>query len=708
MRLIKPIAVVSLVAIASLVAAAALACGPEFEQLLVDRPATLRAPVDVDFNQLARRFGSPLRPAPRPPSPEASKVLDRSQGADELDSGIARAEGLTEGASDAIVMLRSSANGDVAFARGEGLPPVYRFYVAAAVDFRAGMPIDLCAAAPKAAASAPRNDASCVAAQPARKARLLRAAARFDALLELDPEAARSRSAWAAFSLGRLRRELGESDAAVASFRLVRKRVTQGASDPLLLATASLGEEARVELERGDMVRAVALYDQQAASGGADAEVAVQSLRQVAEKVYQAENYKDAVADPAIRRLLVTWLLARGVASDNPEYWSAPVTEVASGPPRAERIDQLLDAIASVGAKQGSLQDADRVAALSYQNGRYGAAARFATLSQSPLALWIQAKLAVRAGDQAQAAARYAEAVEAMSASPGARAAALDSDLLVAETGTLRLAHGEFAQSLELWWSVGDRYWFDLAYVAERVVTTDELKDFVDAHVPAGMPLRVRDDLDVSSSHVENAGDLLRDLLARRLMRDGRTREAPAYFHAPAKRWDAPRVRAKAAAYRQALDAAQAASSPVERARQTFAAATLMRESGLELFGYELAPDGAAMEGNFDFPEQVPPLGQMTTAAEIQRVHDSAATPPGRFHYRGGAALLAEQAADNLPPRSQAYAAVLCHAAHWTVDRQPAMAKAIYERYVHTGAAFAWARHFGGQDCPEPDFGHVR
>jgi hypothetical protein len=92
------------------------------------------------------------------------------------------------------------------------------------------------------------------------------------------------------------------------------------------------------------------------------------------------------------------------------------------------------------------------------------------------------------------------------------------------------------------------------------------------------------------------------------------------------------------------------------------------------------------------------------SAAEVQRL--AASKDPGhkRFHYRYLAVAHAERAADALPPRSQAYAAVLCHATSWMLSsHEDERAKALYQRYVKTGAAVPFARHFGRR-CPEPQF----
>ena len=62
--------------------------------------------------------------------------------------------------------------------------------------------------------------------------------------------------------------------------------------------------------------------------------------------------------------------------------------------------------------------------------------------------------------------------------------------------------------------------------------------------------------------------------------------------------------------------------------------------------------------------------------------------------------------ADLLPPRSQAFAAVLCEATRWLIDRQPEQAQSLYRRYLHEGPYVPWGASFGRQ-CPAPDFDKV-
>ena len=53
-----------------------------------------------------------------------------------------------------------------------------------------------------------------------------------------------------------------------------------------------------------------------------------------------------------------------------------------------------------------------------------------------------------------------------------------------AEQGYLSPERGEYVDALNHLLASGDEYWQDIAYVAERVLTTAELKLFVDEHVP--------------------------------------------------------------------------------------------------------------------------------------------------------------------------------------------------------------------------------
>ncbi|MCW1248425.1 hypothetical protein OC610_28665, partial [Pseudomonas sp. SAICEU22] len=127
----------------------------------------------------------------------------------------------------------------------------------------------------------------------------------------------------------------------------------------------------------------------------------------------------------------------------------------------------------------------------------------------------------------------------------------------------------------------------------------------------------------------------------------------------------------------------------------------IARRSGMQLLGYEMAPDYASLEGNYSFEPVELKVGPLVAEGEVQRQQASAAQPDVRYHYRFVATALASQAADHLPHTSQAFAAVLCRAVGYNSSLEEQ--SALYQRYVKEGPYVEWAWDFGHQ-CPEPAF----
>jgi hypothetical protein len=184
--------------------------------------------------------------------------------------------------------------------------------------------------------------------------------------------------------------------------------------------------------------------------------------------------------------------------------------------------------------------------------------------------------------------------------------------------------------------------------------------------------------------------------------------------------------RAWAGAYGAALRDAEHAWTRTGRAQAWFDAAVIARKQGMEIMGYEQDPDYTFVDGAFNGgagvtrsysegedssllvqPAPSTPLARaqrdlpdpFVTDGERERYAASEAQPYQRFHYRYVAVAHAQKAADLLPPRSQAFAAVLCTAANWTDSEK----KALYQRYVKEGAYVAFAANFGS-GCEQPDF----
>lgn len=707
----RKIAVAALVALATV--GGALACGPDFPwQLLDDRHATLTEPVAFGFSFDATRLvATPqdtLRAVePSDPGDTSSEPEVLAIERHEAQSGTWQAlvPDVPAGARTAEAFLqqlqaaRTAADGPAAQAAGAGLPKAVALYVAGAVEFQAQ-----------------RYD---------------RAAAYFAAIDALPQRQRAIRAVAAAYMTGRINQARGEAEAARAAFRATRALAEAGAPDPMGLAVASFGEEARVDLVEAGLIepapwpieavadpakaasligQAVRLYAEQAAR---ESKVALLSLRQVASLlVADADVLGQVIGDPLVRRLLVTYAVSR----EGP--WDDESSEVVSA--------GVIEAVLKLPTPTAG-EEIDRLAALAYRTGRYDVAGRLTAKTDRPLGLWVRAKLALRHGDR-EAAVRDWSAALAASAKEGVPDD-LDDDArtrLRGEAAVAKLSAGAYEDSLRLLFPVAQTYWGDVAYVAERILTIDELKRFVDGLPPAApKPRRASTDEPAPRDRLED----LRALLARRLARDGRVAEALPYFPESVERWsDDPAQRevplaAEARVYGNAIDAARPTWRwrNVSRAEALFEVAMLSRKRGMELLGTEGPPDLAAVDGNYTWGYgQESPRGTADTTSrsepkapllgpdEASRFAASAPTPDKRFHYRVVATDRALEAADLLPQGSQAYAATLCWATRFAFDSDDeARAKSIYRRYVATGPLQPWAKRFG-RDCPAPDFDAAR
>jgi cellulose synthase operon protein C len=644
----------------------AIACGPFFPtQLFNDRQQTLRAvPVNA-FDWEAQRLVTPKnRYKPGIPS-DAFKPTDRDA-----------AEELSQRQLARVTAMRQAPDGSTALQQAGDLAPAIALYTAGAVDFSHG--------------NFPEAEAS------------------FRQILALPVGQSAPRAVWAQFMLGRIAAQAGRNAEAADDFDQTRRWVREGAPDPLGLANASLGEQAKLRLTANDIPGAVGLYAEQAADGSDDG---VNSLRIVARHALaKPETLPELVKDPVTRRLLTVYVLSRTDDYDG------------TGPTQ-EQVQPLAKAVA---AQPLPGPGTDRLAALEYASGNNDVAETLAEKANGPLALWIRAKIAVQRGDTKSAAALYAKALSLDAApaqhtgpkrgadsdvdttgAPPATARPLDDSnttLLRGETATIYLTRGDFQTALLTLWPVASTYWADVAYLAERVLTTAELKTFVDTYAAdAALPLPSSDwfgdTVDPRAS--------IRNLLARRLVREGRVRDALKYVGPPTK--DQPDLRPILRDYLAAQRHEEMAYWSTARARALWQQALLLRQHGMEMTGTEIAPDEFALSGIFENgfgPEPGPDQWPKTlyVPAEQARYAKSAPLPNLRFHYRYRAADAAIAAAQNLPTHSQAYAATLCQAASWMFQsRADDRAHAIYETYLHHGAVVPFAAHFG-RNCPAPDF----
>lgn len=503
----------------------------------------------------------------------------------------------------------------------------------------------------------------------------------FEAVLALPPADRPLRGIWARYSLARML----PPDQARAHYQQIRQEVRAGAPDPMGLALASLGEEARTWLET-DRVRAVRLYAEQAAHHDPSAIASLSLVARRAALDPSTAELRRYAADPAMRRLILAHVWSR---------YRAPLAA------------RWIDVLEAAGVRETRF--ADRIAAVSYREGQYTLAARYVRRSSSPLADWIGAKLALRRGDEAAALAGLHRAIErfgpdvhwdvTLSGGEGGpgdapvwtdRAEMPVVQRIWSEIGVLHVARGAYVEGLAaLVKAVGERDsawaygWEDAAHVADRLLTIDELQRFLGERGPSLRPfLRER----------------LAAVLARRLMRAERYDEALATF-------ENERVRDRAAAYVAARERVDRAPDDLTRAQAWLEAAAIAEDS-LKVFGTEGRPDYVVYDGHYrrynDDPDKLRPPSDFAAPAEAERYTASATVSDDRFHYRHRAVDHALTAADLLPTHSVAFAAALCRAWGYIERFDRARANQFYLRYLQEGPLYEGSGAFG-KSCPDPD-----
>jgi hypothetical protein len=640
----------------SLPLGSALACGPDFPMRLLDnRGQSLAELPEGSFRFEISRLGHAINGLkPVGAVADSADAEDATAQRDQADL-----IGLTAEQQLLVQHLRSLTVAPQVETEGALLPDEQRFYLAGAAAFAAG-------------------DQG-LAADYFRK------------VLALPAQQRPLRSTWAAYSLGRaLYAVSAEANAGAGmleqsrqAFEQARQLSIEGFSDPLELGVASLGEEARVVRTAGDWNRAIELYAAQNIQGSA---VGYSSLKQLVAELSAVpdDQLAQLLKGQAVQQLVTASLISRLGWS----FGDQPASE-----------QKLIKALQN--STRGSLDNADRLAAVNYQQGDYASAKAFLEhAGDGGLAWWLRAKLAVRDGDKNAAAAAYAKAAQAFPQNESwgdRRTPDFDYEALQpkcrveGESAILALQRGDYLQAFDQLYRSQGIYWFDAATVAERVLTLDELKQYVDTKVPAPPALSQQDrdnyvPLPVAAS--------LRNLLGRRLLREGHYEQAVAYF-------DNPGLQHKARLYGQQRQAADAAWWPTRRAAALFNAAWTAREWGMDILGYEMAPDYATFGGSYSLESTELKVGPLVGEDEVKRQQASAAQPDQRYHYRFVATALASRAADNLPHTSQAFAAVLCEASGWNSSLEEQ--SALYQRYIKEGPYVEWAADFGHQ-CPYPDF----
>lgn len=539
----------------------------------------------------------------------------------------------------------------------------------------------------------------------------------WETLLKRPVKLRHYRTIWATYMLGKIALK-NKDPQSVKWFQQTRSLAKQGFCDSLGMAADSYGWEARAELDQLHMEKAARLYLTQLSLGDESAIVSLKALipdRSPVEaglnfgpetddqskwddkqkNAYQKETLaklKIAAADPILRRLVTMHILATETYNTNESY------RVSDSKDRCSRWLSVLNE-----SHLGKIEDAEYIGWIAYNNGDFDQAEHWLKMADknAPAACWLRAKLQRRDGDLGGAARSMEQALKMIrdvssytqwmhtsdgiyskykvrSEDPGFAF----NERVTGDFGALQLEQNDFVEAMDTF--LKGHLWEDAFFVAERILTVNELRQYVDKQ-----PITSKK----STTSEPDLIDQLRYLLGRRLVQNERYQEASQYLPAP---------------YNQTIkdyarfidDGKNPKKSKSDQARTWFKVAWMTRHLGMELMGTEGVPDGFEFRGEFesiDIAQQwqkgvydrfewvnnnekkiVTPIALKPTDEEIRRLGMSKISPDVRYHYRLIAATYAIRAARLLPDQTEELADVLNQAGLWVKESDEKLADSYY------------------------------
>lgn len=429
--------------------------------------------------------------------------------------------------------------------------------------------------------------------------------------------------------------------------------------------------------------------------------------------------------------------------------------------PRAkEACRRWNEAISTAGI--GMVEDADRLAWIAYISGDYSLAESWLGRCQNPtdLSLWLQSKIDLRKGRTTRAIALIKKAAQQQPVEKISKTQLEVSPLAVtaasaaqADLAMMQLSAGNFSETVRCF--MQGNHWLDAAWVAERLMTVNELKTLVVREISwdsskESLCQKIQTS-DIGESAMmyrsnyflnpEEIGSIepynkyrLRWLLGRRLFREGRRVEAMDFL--PARLRPAAR-----ALHLHLTQAGQKNRAQKDRALDWWGAAWLERTQGMELMGTEMEPDFAVWAGNYQevsissmrlkskiettrwITDPVTAEGKELTAiepvllfqsrSELLRLNSLKQPANLRYHYRYIAAEHAWNASKLFPSGSEEMADALNSAGRWSSyskerqKRAQAFYDAIESRCPQTvlGKKILSSKNFTTDDGPLPRSG---
>jgi hypothetical protein len=543
-----------------------------------------------------------------------------------------------------------------------------------------------------------------LAARAWRSGDLASARTAWQAILDLPANDHLHRAVWAAWMLAKTS---PDESTAVPLYHKTVVLAESGLQDVLGLSSLAMGWIAMTET---DPIAGMKGYFDAACSGNEDMLI---SLLQQRSKVFTGGDavLSRAAADPLAREIVTAlFFMSYGPNASTDRGDDSIMTAWLS------QLEKLPPSTPSPSAA--------KAAWICYSRGDFEASRRW--LGQAPAnageVLWLQAKLALRDGRMDDAARLFAKAAPIYQFSPNEQPDAprleevswYDHDSrrdwmrgqFQSDRAIVHIGRGEFLLAMNFLSQA--RYDQDAAYLAERVLNTDELVSWIKQHRPttqaedASMVFRMGADGEVQVPDGDWIGDRLRYILARRLAREFRFREAAGFMPAALR----PIFNHYVQLHREARSGAWPTKT---KAVILWNLASLHRKLGMKFFGYEGAPDNTEWDGgftamdfvgrrllktgwHFDSSENEPSFRKATndleravpviSLEEIQRLAKYRASSEQRFHYRYDAAEIAWRAASLLPDNHPSTLYILHEAGRWLASRNPRAADRFYQEIV--------------------------
>lgn len=468
------------------------------------------------------------------------------------------------------------------------------------------------------------------------------ATAAWDALLALAPEERCHRSVWAAYMLGKtwLKRD---GEVAPRYFEQAIALAGEGYEDSLGLAGASSYALCRIDEVSGNYAAAIHRYldfikrcEPFERIGGCRA------LERIAFEIFRNDAFDfNKLNDAESLNVLALW--------------------ANSGDPWESR--RWLEALKTMTPTR-AIHGAERIACTAYYAGDIPTAEAWLEFADKtePHGQWLRAKLLARKGKMRESEAILASLTEVFPTNYAwdeyseDGSAVAPNRLVQGELGTCRLNMGAYTGALEAFLRGG--YDEDAAYVADRILTSNELKKFVEKTSDEPW-MQVLSDTHYGRKDLSRA-QTVEYILGRKLARQGNIKEAESYFpdvYPDTRRrrhyrdtTSDPKLKTLIRGLNDRMRASNDRSRSLEeRGEALFAAAMLTRKWGMEIYGTAHGPDMSIYNGRYYFPVEPRASSIWATADEKRRVSASAPVPNRRFHYRWRAIDLFWKAAEFLP-----------------------------------------------------------